>query len=113
MAQATPTLGRPPGRRGEETAERILDAAEALFAEKGFDGTTLRDVIAPGFAPGEDYFDHFMPLLEYTDPGGSDPAYWADGRTRRFSNDALGLWQSECYRKGGATCLTRPVLRAS
>ncbi len=31
-------------RRGELTAERILDAAEALFAEKGFAGTTLRDV---------------------------------------------------------------------
>jgi AcrR family transcriptional regulator len=32
------------GRRGEATAERILDAAEALFAEHGFAGTTLRDV---------------------------------------------------------------------
>jgi TetR/AcrR family transcriptional regulator len=31
-------------RRGEETAERILDAAEALFAERGYAGTTLRDV---------------------------------------------------------------------
>ena len=33
-----------PRRRGEATAERILDAAEALFAERGFAGTTLRDV---------------------------------------------------------------------
>ncbi|MBW2274071.1 MAG: TetR/AcrR family transcriptional regulator [Deltaproteobacteria bacterium] len=31
-------------RRGEATAERILDAAEALFAERGFAGTSLRDV---------------------------------------------------------------------
>lgn len=31
-------------RKGERTAERILDAAEALFAERGFDGATLRDV---------------------------------------------------------------------
>ena len=30
--------------RGEQTAERILDAAEALFAEHGYAGTTLRDV---------------------------------------------------------------------
>jgi AcrR family transcriptional regulator len=33
-------------RKGELTAERILDAAEALFAERGYDGTTLRDVAA-------------------------------------------------------------------
>ena len=31
-------------RRGLETSERILDAAEDCFARKGFAGTTLRDV---------------------------------------------------------------------
>ena len=31
-------------RKGELTAERILDAAEALFAERGYAGTSLRDV---------------------------------------------------------------------
>jgi AcrR family transcriptional regulator len=31
-------------RRGEHTRDRILDAAEALFADRGFEGTTLRDV---------------------------------------------------------------------
>lgn len=30
--------------RGLRTAERILDTAEEVFAEKGFDGATLRDV---------------------------------------------------------------------
>jgi len=30
--------------RGERTATRILDRAEALFAERGYHGTTLRDV---------------------------------------------------------------------
>jgi AcrR family transcriptional regulator len=40
------TSRRPPraARKGEQTAERILDAAEALFAEHGFAGTTLRGV---------------------------------------------------------------------
>ncbi len=33
-----------PRRKGELTAERILDAAEGLFAERGYAGTTLRDV---------------------------------------------------------------------
>ncbi len=31
-------------RKGKRTAERILDAAETLFAEHGFAGTHLRDV---------------------------------------------------------------------
>lgn len=33
-----------PRRKGELTAERILDAAEDLFAAKGYAATTLRDV---------------------------------------------------------------------
>jgi AcrR family transcriptional regulator len=47
MAHPTPlprsTPARP-RRKGERTAERILDAAEHLFAERGYAGTTLRDV---------------------------------------------------------------------
>jgi AcrR family transcriptional regulator len=31
-------------RKGERTAERILDAGETLFAERGYAGTSLRDV---------------------------------------------------------------------
>jgi hypothetical protein len=65
---------------------------------------SLRDITALGFAAGADYFDHFLPILEYAQKPGSDPAYWPDGRPRRFSNDALGLWQSRCFTKGGATC---------
>jgi hypothetical protein len=45
-------------------------------------------------------------VLEYNEKDDvRDRSYWADGRTRRFSADALGLWQSQCYLKGGATCL--------
>jgi len=67
---------------------------------------SLRNVINPGYTAGADYFDFFMPRLEY-DPGTDrELPYWPDGRPRRFSNDAIGLWQSACYRKGGATCTT-------
>ena len=69
---------------------------------------SLRDVVAPGFAAGAEYYDHFMPMLEYEQRPRPDPAYWADGRPRRFSNDALGLWQSDCFLKGGVTCTTLP-----
>jgi predicted CXXCH cytochrome family protein len=65
---------------------------------------SLRDIIGPGYTAGANYFDHFQPILEYGPRKESDPAYWADGRPRRFSNDAMGLWQSACYLRGGATC---------
>ena len=32
------------GEKGRRTAERVLDVAEEVFAEKGFEGATLRDV---------------------------------------------------------------------
>lgn len=47
MSAASVTASSPAPRRtskGERTAERILDAAEALFAEQGYTGTTLRAV---------------------------------------------------------------------
>jgi predicted CXXCH cytochrome family protein len=65
---------------------------------------SLREVIAPGYTAGADYFDYFQPVLEYGRRKVQDPAYWADGRPRRFSNDAIGLWQSQCFLRGGATC---------
>lgn len=67
---------------------------------------SFRDIYVDGFRAGTNYYDYFLPALEYIQPNSKDPAYWADGRTRRFSNDAMGLWESQCYLKGGATCLT-------
>ena len=48
MTQASPSNQIAPEptsrRRGPDTAERILDAAEECFGRKGYAGTTLRDV---------------------------------------------------------------------
>ncbi len=65
---------------------------------------SLRDMVAEGYTAGADYFDFFLPILEYGQASSADPAYWPDGRPRRFSNDTIGLWQSECYLRGGLTC---------
>jgi predicted CXXCH cytochrome family protein len=65
---------------------------------------SLRDIVASGYTAGADYFDYFQPVLEYGPRKDSDPTYWADGRPRRFSNDAIGLWESECFLRGSATC---------
>jgi predicted CXXCH cytochrome family protein len=66
---------------------------------------SFRDIFVQGYTAGAEYYDFFYPILESSQPLDKDPAYWPDGRTRRFSNDAFGLWQSECFLKGGATCV--------
>ena len=66
---------------------------------------SLRDIYVADFKAGSSYYDYFLPVLEFNQPIDKDPSYWPDGRTRRFSNDAMGLWQSQCFLKGGATCV--------
>lgn len=67
---------------------------------------SLRDITQPGFTGGSNYYDYFTPLLEYAQKRNHDPAWWRNGRPRRFSNEALAFWQSQCYFKGGAVCVS-------
>ena len=56
---AAAALPNRPLRKGEATAERILDAAEVLFAERGFEGTTLRDVAGAVGLRNPSLYNHF------------------------------------------------------
>ncbi len=47
-------------RDGEETKRRILNAAEELFAEKGFDGATIREVAERSDLSGPLILFHFQ-----------------------------------------------------
>jgi len=67
---------------------------------------SLRDVYADDFRAGANYYDYFLPVMEYRLPSSADPAYWPDGRPRWLANEALAFWQSECFLKGGATCVS-------
>jgi len=67
---------------------------------------SFRDIYADNFKSGANYYDFFMPVMEYRLPASEDPAYWPDGRPRQLANEAFGLWQSQCFLKGGATCVT-------
>jgi len=53
------TTGASRRRKGERTAERILDAAEALFARQGYAGTALRDVAAEVGLRTPSLYNHF------------------------------------------------------
>jgi TetR/AcrR family transcriptional regulator, cholesterol catabolism regulator len=53
------TAPRPEARGGENRREALLDAAAAMFAAKGYDGTSIRDIAgAVGMLPGSLYY-HF------------------------------------------------------
>lgn len=67
---------------------------------------SLRDIYADNFKAGANYYDYFTPVMEYRLPASPDSAYWADGRPRQLANEVFGLWQSQCFLKGGATCTT-------
>jgi tetratricopeptide (TPR) repeat protein len=64
----------------------------------------FRDIYVDGFEAGANFYDFFLPVMEYRLPASENPAYWPDGRPRWLSNEAIGLWQSECFLKGSATC---------
>lgn len=66
---------------------------------------SLRDIYVDGYTAGANYYDYFVPVMQYRDAS-EDSAYWPDGRPRRLANEAIGLWQSQCFLKGGATCVT-------
>ena len=48
---------------------------------------SFRDVLKFGYTAGDDYFDYFFPLLEYTQEPSSDPTWYPDGKTRRFLDE--------------------------
>lgn len=50
---------RPSVGRGVDTRERILDAAEELFAERGYEGASLRDVARAAGLRNPSIFNHF------------------------------------------------------
>ena len=57
-----------PWRKGQKTAERILDAAENLFADRGYAGTTMRDVSAAVGLRTPSLYNHF-PLDTFSSNG--------------------------------------------
>jgi AcrR family transcriptional regulator len=55
----SPVSREPQRRKGAVTRERILDAAEQLFAERGFEGATLRDVATRVGIRNPSLYNHF------------------------------------------------------
>src|SRR3712207_9370723 len=104
--------GRPPGQGvADATRERILEAAAEVFADKGYFGAAVDDIVrASDSSKGSFYFHFpnkqglFTALLDHltarlagrVEPGGSQ----AGGAARRPGGGAGRFWGSACsYKK--------------
>ena len=66
-----------------------------------------RVMVQNGYHPAKNYYDYYMPsLMHFYIDRWFDPPVWADGRMRRFATEATAMWQSQCYLKGEATCVS-------
>ena len=54
-----PVPSAAPGGAAPQTRERILDVAEQLFAERGFAGTSVRDIAASAGLTAASLYNHF------------------------------------------------------
>ena len=78
----------PRNKYPEQTVEKILDAAERLFAEKGYAHTTLQDVIdATGLSKGAVYH-HFKSKEEIAAKVGDRMGAQLAGELARIRDDA-------------------------
>ena len=59
MAQAIGSAATAAGAESESTRERILDVAEALFAERGLAGTAVRDIARAAGLTAPSLYNHF------------------------------------------------------
>jgi len=66
-----------------------------------------RVIVQNGYHPGRNYYDYYMPsLMHFYIERWFDPPMWADGRMRRFATEGTAMWQSQCFLKGEATCIS-------
>lgn len=62
-------------------------------------------VMATGYNTRKRYFDYYSPGLIQMDATETiAPSWWADGRPRRFSNEAAAFFLSGCFQSGKAFC---------
>jgi len=61
--------------------------------------------IATGYDTTKKYLDYYVPVMVHTDlDNEANPSGWADGRPKRFSNEARAFFLSGCYQSGQAFC---------
>lgn len=93
---------RAPSKRSLATRERVLDAAEKVFADKGFDGATIRDI---GLEAGE-------PIGSVHHHGGGKEALFHQTVARRAEALSRARLESLAARKAAGETSLESVLAA-
>lgn len=92
MSQAIdPEAPESAGGESETTRERILDVAEALFAERGLAGTAVRDIAREAGLTAPSLYNHFegkQALYEAVLARGVEPLFTIIGAGRRRQTEA-------------------------
>ena len=103
----------PRNKYPEQTVEKILNAAAALFAEKGYANTTLQDIIdATGLSKGAVYH-HFQSKEEIAARVGDRLGTRVTGELARIRDDAAltGLQKLQAvFAARAAASLGRPAV---
>ena len=94
-------------------AAGAVDYAAAAPAKSSFDKLMMcgqchwpKTTIATGFDTTKNYLDYYVPVLVHTDlDTPANPSGWADGRPKRFSNEARAFFLSGCFQSGKALCV--------
>ena len=67
---------------------------------------TRRIMVKKGYQVGENFYDYYqLKLVDLSFQPSGGPPVWAD-RARRFANECILLWESQCFVKGNATCVS-------
>ncbi|MBM3790379.1 MAG: tetratricopeptide repeat protein [Acidobacteria bacterium] len=65
-----------------------------------------RIMVKKGFQVGQNFYDYYqLRLVDLAPQPRSGSPIWVD-RARRFANECLLLWESQCFLKGDATCVS-------
>jgi len=96
----TPTMKMRPTPRAEDTRRKIYEAAMAMFREKGFEQTTMRDIAAKaGVALGGAYY-YFSSkeaiVLTSTGDAGEQPRIHCDshGGHKKLKTASAASWKA-------------------
>ncbi len=104
-----------PGRLSQERSVQVCGRCHGQRVPT--EPARITDIMrnGDGYVPGEDLTRTWTPVQRDTHVLGIDfsPRFWRDGSPRLTAYEQQGLMRSDCYVRGGMTCLSCHAMHAS